>query len=436
MKNNPAKIKDIFPRDILEEINLYLDKEEILAVIGPRQSGKTTLLKIILHQISSKKKSIFITFEEKKAVEIFNNDVENFKKIYVEPYDVVFIDEFQYGKDSGQKLKYLFDTSNTKFIVSGSSSLEIKNIGKYLVGRVFTFYLFPLSFLEFLKAKDSQIFKIVNPSFQITKKIISTNEKIILDDPIKSEGLKKEVLNLFFEYLTFGGYPRVVKAKTDAEKKLVLSSIVDNYLLKEIQSLLHLATENELFRLAKFLGLQIGRLISYQELSSSSGLNFIEVKKHLNILKETFILNFSFPYFKNRRLELVKNPKVYFVDFGFRNKIIENFNWPENRTDLGSLTENFVFNSLSQKFTSFKTINFWRTKSQAEVDFVIEEGEEVIPIEVKFLPLGKKVIGKSLFSFVKKYSPKKAIITTSDTFGKRQVEKTTIYFIPIFYFQP
>lgn len=436
MKNNPAKIKDIFPRDILEEINLYLDKKEILAVIGPRQSGKTTLLKIILNQISSKKKSIFITFEEKKALEIFNNDVENFKKIYVEPYDVVFIDEFQYGKDSGQKLKYLFDTSNTKFIVSGSSSLEIKNIGKYLVGRVFTFYLFPLSFLEFLKAKNSQIFKIVNFGFQITKKIISTNEKIILEDPIKSEGLKKEVLNLFFEYLTFGGYPRVVKAKTDAEKKLVLSSIVDNYLLKEIQSLLHLATENELLRLAKFLGLQIGSLISYQELSSSSGLNFIEVKKHLNILKETFILNFSFPYFKNRRLELVKNPKVYFVDFGFRNKIIENFNWPENRTDLGSLAENFVFNSLSQKFTSFKTINFWRTKSQAEVDFVIEEGEEVIPIEVKFSPLGKKVIGKSLFSFVKKYSPKKAIITTSDTFGKRQVEKTTIYFIPIFYFQP
>ena len=117
MKNNPAKIKDIFARDILEEINLYLDKKEILAVIGPRQSGKTTLLKIILNQISSKKKSIFITFEEKKAVEIFNNDVENFKKIYVETYDVVFIDEFQYGKDSGQKLKYLFDTSNTKFIV-------------------------------------------------------------------------------------------------------------------------------------------------------------------------------------------------------------------------------------------------------------------------------------------------------------------------------
>ena len=119
MKNNPAKIKDIFARDILEEINLYLDKKEILAVIGPRQSGKTTLLKVILNQISSKKKSIFITFEEKKAVDIFNNDVENFKKIYVEPYDIVFIDEFQYGKDSGQKLKYLFDTSNTKFIVSG-----------------------------------------------------------------------------------------------------------------------------------------------------------------------------------------------------------------------------------------------------------------------------------------------------------------------------
>jgi len=434
MKNNPAENKDFFERSLLTEINRYIDKREILAIVGPRQSGKTTLLQIIYKQLFNKKKSIFITFEEKKALDIFNNDLENFKKLYVDPYKIVFIDEFQYGQDCGQKLKYLFDVSSAKFIVSGSSSLEIKNIGKHLVGRVFTFYLYPLSFLEFLKAKNSQLFGIVNSGFQITKKIIATDEKIILEDPIKSEFLKKEVLNLFFEYLNFGGFPRVLKAKTIDEKKLVLSSIVDNYLLKEIQSLLHLATENELLRLAKFLSLQIANLISYQELSSSSGLNFIEVKKHLNILKETFIVNFSHPFFKNRRLELVKNPKVYFVDFGFRNKIIENFSFPENRTDLGNLAENFVFNCLSQRSKSFKTVNFWRTKSQAEVDFVVEEEGEIIPIEVKFAPLGKKLVGKSLFSFIRKYSPKKAIITTSDTFGQRKVEKTIIYFIPIFYF--
>jgi len=67
-KNNPAKIKDIFPRDILEEINLYLDKKEILAVIGPRQSGKTTLLKIILNQISSKKNRFLLLLKKKKRL--------------------------------------------------------------------------------------------------------------------------------------------------------------------------------------------------------------------------------------------------------------------------------------------------------------------------------------------------------------------------------
>lgn len=433
MKNNPAKIKELFERDILKEINPYLGKKEIIAIIGPRQSGKTTLLQIIFNRLSKTKKCNFMTFEKRGDLEVFEKDIENFKRFYVEPYDIVFIDEFQYGSGAGQKLKYLFDTSRTKFIISGSSSLEIKDVGKYLVGRVFSFYLYPLNFSEFLRAKNEKFFPIVNKGFRKIRELFLPNRSISLKDPIKGEVLKKNLQELFFEYLNFGGYPRVVKAKTPQEKKLVLSSIVENYLLREIRSLLHLATENQLLLLAKFLSLQISNLISYNKLCSSSGLTYLEVKKHLNILKETFIINLAHPYYRNKRLELVKNPKIYFVDFGFRNKIIENFSPAENRTDLGNLVENFVFNALTQRAFYFGRVNFWRTKSQAEVDFVVEKEGEIIPIEAKFSPVGKKVVGKSLFSFIKKYAPKKAIITTSDGFGKRIIDKTTVYFIPVFY---
>lgn len=421
-----------FERELLSEINKYFKLKEIIAIVGPRQSGKTTLLKIIYQKIPYYKKKIFLDFENLKHLEIFNKDIENFKKLFVDPYDFLFIDEFQYGEDGGKKLKYLFDNSKTKIIISGSSSLEIKNLGKYLVGRIFLFKLFPLNFQEFLKAKDNKFYQLIDVLFRKIENLFKNKEIKKITDSIKSQSLKDKLKEYFFEYLIFGGYPRVIKAKSIEEKKLVLESIVENYLLKEIRTLLKLATENELLNLGKFLSFQIGNLISYNELSTSTNLNFQNVKKHLKILEETFIIKKIIPYFKNKRLELVKNPKVYFIDLGFRNKLINNFSAIESRTDVGSLVENFVFNSLMIK-KNVNQINFWRTKSQAEIDFVIEAEGELIPIEVKFSPVNKKVIGKSLFSFIKKYHPKKAIITTSDDFGIRNVEKTIVYFIPVYY---
>jgi predicted AAA+ superfamily ATPase len=435
MKNNPAKISRIYERDLIRKINPYLNKKEIISVIGPRQSGKTTILQYYFRYLTDKnKKCLFLTFEKKSDLEVFEKDIENFKKLYVLPYDVVFIDEFQYAQEAGQKLKYLYDTTNVKFLISGSSSLKIKEIGKYLVGRVFTFYLYPFSFAEFLKAKNKPIFEIVKPVFNSITQLFTRKKFTNFVDPIKSDSLKKILIDLFYQYLIFGGYPRVLNAKNEEEKKLVLSSIGDNYLLREIRSLLNLATENELLLLAKFLSLQVGNLISYTELSNHTHLSYNEVKRHIKILEETFILDQVLPFFRNKRTELVKNPKVYFIDTGFRNYIINNFSKVSERNDIGALAENFVFATLKEASINISSINFWRTKSQAEVDFVAEIQGGIIPVEVKYAPLGKGVIGKSLFSFIDKYQPEKAIVTTNDSFGKRRVGKTTVYFIPIFYF--
>ena len=347
------------------------------------------------------------------------DDIEAFKKIYVNPNEVVFIDEVQYAKEAGQKLKYLYDTTGKKFIVSGSSSLEIRSMGKFLVGRIFNFYLSPLNFSEFLKYKDIQIFDLYN-STSNNLEVSSSNE------------IKKTVLNFFEEYLIYGGFPRVVLAKSLDEKEMALGSIIDNYLLKEIRTLLKLASEDQLLKLTKLLSLQVGNLISYNELSSSTGLSLIELKKHLNILKETYILDLVKPYFNNKRIELVKNPKPYFIDTGMRNKIIDNFSKVGQRTDMGQLAENYVFQVLRQNFPYPKSINFWRTKSKAEVDFVIEDKGEIIPIEVKYSTLGNTVVGKSMHSFIEKYSPKKAIITTTGEAMIKKIKNTKVYFTPIY----
>lgn len=431
MNNNPAKIK-YYERKLLEEIKPYFNSREIISIVGSRQVGKTTLLKIIFEQIKKVKKCLFLTFENHADLEIFDSDIESFKKLYVLPNEVVFIDEFQYGKNAGQKLKYLFDTTNTKFFITGSSTLETKEVGKYLVGRILAFYLGPFSFFEYLQAKDRELFSVFEKTFMSASALI-TGEKANLKNLPQSQTLKTKIKDHFEDYLLFGGFPRVVVAKEEEEKKLVLKNILDTYLLREIRSLLHLATENELLILSRFLGLSMGSLLSFTELGSSTGLSYGEIKKHLHILEETFIIHLVYPYYTNRRTELVKNPKVYFTDSGFRNNIIDNFISTTQRPDTGSLVENFVFNYLKEASLVQPRINFWRTKSQAEVDFVVDFGKGIVPIEVKYRPMGRKVIGKSMHSFISKYSPKRAYITTNDDSGKRVVGKTAVYFIPVYY---
>ncbi len=429
MQNNPAKNSKYYQRDLLKRIKPYYKVKEIIAILGSRQVGKTTLLNMIFKDLSRDKKCLFLTFESRSDLEIFQTDIESFKKLYCAKHEVIFIDEFQYAKDAGQKLKYLFDTTNVKFFISGSSSLEIKNAGKYLVGRVFTFYLNPFSFSEYLRVKDPAIFKLSEESFTACSRIF-LGLGGLPENIIKSQSILERLRVLFEDYLIFGGYPRIVTAKDQEEKKLVLESILDNYLLREIRSLLHLATENALLSLARFLSLQIGNLISYNELSNVTQTPITSIRKHLKILEQTLITGLIFPYFTNKRVELVKTPKVYFLDNGFRNKMIDNFTESTKRSDIGALAENFVFNVLRNYEGK---LNFWRTKSQAEVDFCLEKGGQIIPVEVKYSPLGKKILGKSLVSFIKKYKPQITIITTNGEFGVREIEKTKVIFMPIFF---
>jgi predicted AAA+ superfamily ATPase len=134
-----------------------------------------------------------------------------------------------------------------------------------------------------------------------------------------------------------------------------------------------------------------------------------------------------FPYFTNKRVELIKNPKAYFFDTGFRNAVIDNFSNLSTRNDMGSLKENFA----SISFMKEGKLNYWRTKAGAEVDFIIEKEGAVIPIEIKSL-LAKEKISRSMASFIAKYKPVKAIIFSNDLLGKQKVNNTTVYYYPLF----
>ena len=411
-------------RELEEKIAPFLKMREVLAILGPRQAGKTTFLEYLTKELQQEKKKVkFITFEKRTDLDLFNASIEDFKAL-IEDYDCVIIDEFQYAKEGGKALKYLYDTTKVKYIISGSSSLELTfQTGKYMVGRMIDFILAPFSFREFLAAKDKDMCRILerkkfNDLFQFNNRSGFGAE------------VNRRLIRLLEEYALFGGYPAVVLSKTLEEKRKTLENITEKYILRDIKDLLRLATDDELWRLEKFLAGQIGNMVRYEELSLSSGLSRQEVKKHLNILEKTYILSLIRPFFTNRRIELVKNQKVYFDDLGLCNASINDFRPLTARNDTGAIMENYAFQLLKKLYG--ENIKFWRTKSKAEVDFVIEQEGQAYPVEVKYS--SKRIVGKSLYSFIEKFKPPIAIVLTKDYVGEEKAGKTIIKFIPLSYF--
>jgi len=409
-------------REIEQKIAPFLKRKEVLSFTGPRQAGKTTFIKHLEEKFRREGKKVrFLTFEAKSDLDLFDKNPEDFKKL-AEQYDVVIIDEFQYATDAGKKLKYLYDTTPTKYIVTGSSSLELTfQTGKYMVGRLLDFEILPFSFREYLSFENKELQKIIEDSGDI------------FDFKIKSgfgNEINKRLSRELEKFVVWGGYPAVVLSKTEEEKKKVLEGIVEKYLLRDIQGLLHLATEDELARIGKFLAAQIGNLVKYQELSNISNLFYGDIIKHLNILQKTYIVDLLKPYYTNKMTELSKNPKSFFVDLGLRNYLLSDFRPLEVRNDFGAIMENYAFTAFRKRFSGL-SVKFWRTKSKAEVDFVIEKERQIIPVEVKYS--SKKIIGKSLFSFIEKFKPSKVIVLTKDLLSEEKRKNCLIQFIPLGY---
>ena len=191
-------------------------------------------------------------------------------------------------------------------IISGSSAAElsVQSI-KYLVGRILVFTLHPLSFEEFLNFRDNRLYK------------ISGQKKV-------SEASLRMIGGIYEEYAIYGGYPRVALEKDESRKREFLKNIYNTYLLREIKEILNIADDEKVNRIIKALALQIGSIANLNEISSVTETELYKLKKYLDILEKTFVCFRVRPYFRNRRKELVKAPKFYFMDNGFRNIALDN----------------------------------------------------------------------------------------------------------------
>ncbi len=417
-------MEQIYPRALEKKLQKYLSRREIIGIRGARQVGKTTLLRTLLQTTEGDKG--YVTMD----------DAENRKALEQAPFDFVkrwkkdaklllVLDEVQKVKDAGEKLKLIYDTiPELRLFISGSSSLELKtNVLPALVGRLLLFELYTFDFAEFLQVKDPKLGQLYAEKHQSLRSFVEGSGTVL------PPSFQESFLSLWKEYVLFGGYPEVVKSHDDEERITLLKNIFNLYLEKDVVNFFHITDTTPFEDCLKALSCTIGQLLVVSSLAQKLHISHQKVEEFLAILQHTYTIQLLRPFSRNAITEIKKSPKVYFLDNGLRNVVLNNFVPLGNRTDAGQLMENFVFRQLLTGFSDYK-INFWRTMGKAEVDFVLTKGEEIIPIEVK---LSAETQGKSLHSFLDTYKPKRAIVVTLNTFAKQTIGDTTLYFIPVFY---
>ena len=381
----------------IEDIEKFTKNRQIIALTGLRQVGKTTILKYFKSKFENSK---YISFDDIKILSLFENDIDKFIEEF-KTFDYLFIDEIQYSKNSGQKLKYIYDKLNIKIFISGSSKSEIAiNSLKYLVGRVIIFLILPINFKEYILFKK--------------------NESLEKITEFKYLNLKND----FEKYLTYGGYPDIVLEKDKTKKKEILNSITNTYLLKEIKEILQIKNIFEYELILNHLALNDGAILNKSNLSSDTKINRNKVDEIVQILEKTGIITILRPFLKNRTKELIKSPKVYFTDLGFKNSLIQNFNGLNLRKDKGEIYENFILNSiLNYDLKPF----FFNLENKYEVDFVIEKNGEIYGFEVKS-KLKNDNITNSIRKFCDFFNPKKIYIFNEEITKKITYNKTQIIF--------
>mgnify|MGYP000913917184 CR=1 FL=1 len=319
-------------------LDRLLHSNKIVLLFGPRQAGKTTLIREILEQIPGEK--LEINADQTKYIDVLSSrDLRKMEGL-VAGKDVVFIDEAQRIPDIGINLKILHDAlPDLKIIATGSSSFELANKTREpLTGRTWTFTLLPISQIELLEQYGA---------FELEQRL----EDILL----------------------YGSYPDVFNI---TDKILYLNELTNAYLYKDILEVASIKHSDKLYRLLQLLAFQTGTQVSLNELGNALSMSKDTVGTYIDLLEKAFVIFRLTGFSRNLRKEVVKMDKIYFNDLGVRNTLINNFNPISQRNDVGQLWENFLVLERRKYHLYTNTLlksYFWRTYTGAELDY-IEDG--------------------------------------------------------------
>ncbi len=354
-------------RQITSQIEEKFFKGKAIFILGPRQTGKTTLIRNLLK--GRPEPVLFLDGDNPLTLRILNRPGLVQLKQIIGTHKIVFIDEAQRIPDIGITSKILIDNlPDIQLIITGSSAFELtQKMHEPLTGRIWKYYLYPISWSEWEKYSGYLQ---------------------------AEETLEKR--------LVFGFYPDVINNPFDEER--ILRELTDSYLYKDVLLYANLKKTNEIQKLLQALAFQVGSEVSFKELSETTGLDNKTVDKYISVLEQAYVVFRLGSFSRNLRNELKKSRKIYFYDNGIRNAIIGQLQNFQLRNDTGALWENFLV-SERLKWLKYNSIYantfFWRTAQQQEIDYIEEINGRITAYEFKLNP--KRQV-KFSSTFIKTYN--------------------------------
>lgn len=317
----------------------FLSAFPIVGITGPRQSGKTTLLKHVLPNYT------YVSFDDDFHVTAFEEDPKGFLKQY---HDHVIFDEVQFAPTIFNALKILIDEDRQqygRFVVTGSSQFSfLKNVSESLAGRIGLMTQLPLQFSEVPHA-------------------------------------------LHNESVYQGGYPELV-SRHYQHADLWYASYLDTYLTKDVRLLTQIGNQRDFRRLIQLLAAHVSQTLDMSLLSRDIGVSVPTIKRWISVLEASYIIFLLPPYFKNYAKRIAKSPKIYFYDTGFISYLtgVKNAELYEKGPLSGPIFENYMVSEVMKKIrhtASSSELFYLRTQDKAEIDLIVDKKTRVDLIEIK-----------------------------------------------------
>ncbi|OIP44548.1 MAG: hypothetical protein COZ12_07195 [Deltaproteobacteria bacterium CG_4_10_14_3_um_filter_60_8] len=324
-----------------------------LILYGPRQAGKTTLVRMLLADIPD---ALALTGDDLYIQSLLSrHELDHLKRV-VGNAPIVFIDEAQRIDNIGLTIKLLVDHLPVRVIASGSASFELADrLAEPLTGRARTFHLYPLSWQE------------LSPKYRLTAPETALEEM-----------------------LRFGMYPRIHTLASDREREEYAYDYLNHYLYRDLLEFEQVKKPKKVVDLLVLLAHQIGREVAISELAGALGLSQRTVESYLDILEKMFVLVSIRGFSRNLRKEVTKSSRYYFCDVVLRNALIRNFTPLALRGDAGELFENwFVMERIKLAGNARQPTGFyfWRTYDQKEIDLVEDRDGRLCAFECKWSPV-------------------------------------------------
>lgn len=337
-------------RAIIDQIVSKITDNKVIIIYGPRQAGKSTLLKALHPHFQTPVMSL--NGDETDVRTLLKDPTSTRLRQIIGQAKTLVIDEAQRIDNIGLCLKLIVDNiQGVKVIVTGSSAFELSNsINEPLTGRKWEFYLYPIAFEEMVG----------HTSLLEEKRLIE-------------------------ERMLFGSYPEIIL--NAGQEKDRLSELANSYLYKDILTWERIQKPEKMERLIQALAFQVGQEVSYNELGQMTGLDNQTTEKYIQLLEKTFILFRVGSLSRNLRNELKKSRKIYFVDNGIRNAVVNQYNPMGLRTDTGALWENYLMSERLKWLANHRIPAhryFWRTHSQQEIDYIEERDGQLYAFEFKW----------------------------------------------------